>query len=299
MTTRCVSSLMFMAAAAAVCLGPAQAAGQPPATPSVQKEAAGCPGEPAPFVPCAREKAKTFNPPRTPDGKPDLSGYWATARQAFILEEHAPDFGTRGETSMIVDPPDGKIPFTPAAAAKRHEREVKHVDPPSADFIDPSARCFTKGVPRQNINNPFPIRVVQTPATVVILSEQNHAYQIIPISSAPHVGKNIKLWMGDSRGRWEGNTLVAETTNHNGLAWLDETGAFFSDTAKVTEKFTLIDKDVIFYEATIEDPAVFTRPWTMAYPIRRNTDAGIEIYEFACHEGNKSPSLQLGTGIGK
>ena len=259
-----------------------------------QPEAAGCPGDPAEFFPCATEKAKTFKPARMPGGKPDFRGFWATGRQAFVIEEHAAEQGLQGETSLIVDPADGKVPYKPEAAARRAQIVAQHGSlKTSTEFMDPSARCFSKGIPRQHTNNPFPIEFYQTSKTFFILHEQNHVYEVIPLDGSPHPSKNIKLWMGDERGHWEGDTLVVETTNHNGKSWLDERGTFFSDNAKVTEKYTLIDPDVIFYRATIEDPTVFTKPWTIGFPLRRNKDQGLERMEFACHEGNKSNELQL------
>jgi hypothetical protein len=210
------------------------------------------------------------------------------------MEEHAAEFGLQGETSIIVDPPDGKIPFKPEAAARRNQIMAQHGNlKASTEFMDPSARCFSKGIPRQHTNNPFPIEFYQTPNTFFILHEQNHVYEVIPLDGTPHVNKNIKLWMGDERGRWEGDTLVVETTNHNGKSWLDERGTYFSDNAKVTERYTLIDPDVIFYRATIDDPTVYAKPWTLSFPLRRNKDKDLERMEFACHEGNKSNELQL------
>jgi hypothetical protein len=267
------------------------------AQPEIQRKqppTAGCPGEPAEFLPCALEKAKTYNPPKTPDGQADIRGFWANGRQIFQIEAHPPSQGLTGETSVVVDPPDGKIPFLPQAAARQREIFSKHQLPkPSLEYIDPSARCFPKGIPRQNMNNPFPIEFFQTPGHVYVLHEQNHVYQIIPLDGSPHVGKDIKLWMGDARGRWEGNTLVVETTNQTGKGWLDETGGAFSDQTTVTERYTPVTEDVMLFRATIEDPATFSRPWTVSFPLRRNKEKDLERMEFACQEGNRSIELQL------
>ena len=244
------------------------------------------------FRPCAMEKEKVFKPPLTLDGHPDLQGYWADGRQAFDIEAHSGRMGVTAETTMIVDPPDGRIPYQPWAAARHKDISEKIDDPPTLDYIDPNSQCFMRGVPRQTYS-PFPIQISQTSTHLIILHEQNHAYQIIPVNEGPHIGSAIRLWMGDSRGHWEGNTLVVDTTNQNGQAWLDEQGNIYSDQTHVVQRFTLVDADTIHFEATIDDPGTYTRPWTLAFPLRRNKEAGFEIIEFACHEGNRTIELQL------
>ncbi|MBI2189385.1 MAG: hypothetical protein HYU37_19985 [Acidobacteria bacterium] len=131
---------------------------------------------------------------------------------------------------------------------------------------------------------------------IFTLHEQNHAYRVIAMDGRPHVGSGVRTWMGDSRGRWDGNTLVVETTNQNGREWLDNVGNFYSANARITERVTMVDADTLFWEARIEDPAVYTQPWTMAFPLRRTKTPGFQLMEFACHEGNKSPELQLRKG---
>lgn len=257
-----------------------------------------CPSEPsAEFFRCAMEKVKTYQPPRMPDGTPDLQGFWEVGTSRRIIEAHPADpgkFGLPAESSLVIDPPDGKLPYTPAGAARRaHLSSQLDSLKTSFEFMDPGARCFAKGVPRMHMNNPASFQFIQTPKTVFILHEQNHVYEIIPVDGTPHVSKNIQLWMGDQRGRWEGNTLVVEATNHNGLAWIDDRGANISTKAIVTERYALIDPDVIFYRATVEDSVTFTKPWTMAFPLTREKTPGLERMEFACHEGNKSNELQI------
>jgi hypothetical protein len=128
---------------------------------------------------------------------------------------------------------------------------------------------------------------------VVILSEFYGAYRSIPTDSRPHLGQDIRLWQGDSRGRWEGNTLVVDVTNVNALNWLDRVGNFYSTAAHVVERWTLVDADTIHYVATVEDPKVFTRPWTMAFGVVRNKQPGYELMEQACHEGDRdTPRLR-------
>jgi hypothetical protein len=112
-----------------------------------------------------------------------------------------------------------------------------------------------------------------------------HTYRVIPTDGRPHVGSGIRLYAGDSRGRWEGNTLVIDVTNQRDRIWLDAVGNFFSDTVHVVERFTMIDANVLHYQATVEDPNVYTRPWTMVSGWRRNQEPPLEIWENACWEG--------------
>lgn len=265
----------------------------PPAGPTTL---AGCPADPAPFYACAREKIKIASPLRTPDGRPDFQGYWNANRQAFNIEAHERDFAYNGGPTLVVDPADGQVPYLPWALAKQQERQQKTLDPPSTEFLDPNAQCFLRGVPRQMWMMDYQFVQPQGSPFIVTLHEQNHAYRVIAMDGRPHVGSGIKTWMGDSRGRWQGNTLVIETTNHNGRAWLDNVGNFYTERAHVVERITMVDEDTLLWEARIDDPSVYTRPWTMSFPLRRNKTPGFQLLEFACHEGNRSPALQLRHG---
>lgn len=295
-----VVRILSVLGALALLLPPAPAAaqgnrGQP--APKVAP-AGGCPGEPVPFYRCAMEKAKTFSPPRTAFGHPDLQGYWSHGRQNFDLETHPETYDMRAETTAIVDPADGKIPYQPWAAAKRDDLRAHRTDPPSLEYLNPNSQCFLRGAVPQ-IYPPFPLQIVQTPTHVVILQEQNHAFEIVPIDGRPHVGPDLKLWMGDSRGHWDGNTLVVETINliarkvAAGRNWLDQNGDFYTDKVVQVQRFIPVDADTLIYEATITDPTVFTQPWKLAMPLRRQKDKDFELLEFACHEGNKAVPLSL------
>lgn len=255
---------------------------------------AGCPSDPVPFYACAKEKARAFQPPLTAEGKPNFQGYWNTGRQAFDIEDHPDSFAYAGEPTLIVDPTNGKVPYQPWAAAKKAERAERTLDPPSIEFVDPNAQCFLRGVPRQMWIMDY--QFIQPPGahSIFVAYEQNHAYRIVPMDGRAHLGSGVTLWMGDSRGHWEGNTLVIETTNTNGRNWLDNTGNFFSPSGTVTERLAFVDADTILYEARIDDPTVFTQPWTLTFPLRRNKTPGFQLMEFACQEGNKSLELQLG-----
>ena len=257
---------------------------------------AGCPADPVSFYACAKEKIKTFAPPRTSESKPNFEGYWNANRQAFNIEAHEPSFAYQGGPTLIVDPSDGHVPYQPWAAAKQAERAENTLDPPSIEFLDPNAQCFLRGVPRQMWMMDYQFVQPSASAFIFTLHEQNHAYRVIAMDGRPPLGSNIRKWMGDSHGRWEGNTLVIETTHQNGAEWLDNVGNFYSEKAHITERIAMVDGDTLLWEAQIDDPTVYTRPWTMTFPLRRNRTPGFQLMEFACHEGNKSPTLQLRSG---
>jgi hypothetical protein len=122
----------------------------------------------------------------------------------------------------------------------------------------------------------------------VLLSEETNAVRIVYLDGRPHVGRDLTLWQGDSRGRWEGDTLVVQTRNQSGNAWLDQQGRFLTDAAVVTERFTLFEPNSILYEVTIDDPLVYTRPFTLALGLRRNMRPGFEIWEESCYEGESN-----------
>jgi hypothetical protein len=254
---------------------------------------AGCPAEPARFITCAKEKIKTFQPPRTADGKPSFEGFWTAGRQAFDIEAHAESYAYEGGPTLVVDPADGHVPYHAWAQAKQQERAAKTLDPPSIEFLDPNAQCFLRGVPRQMWMMDYQFVQPAGSPFMFTLHEQNHAYRVIAMDGRPHTNSNISTWMGDSRGRWEGNTLVIETINQNGRQWLDNVGNFYSENARITERIAMVDQDTLLWEARIEDAGVFTQPWTMSFPLRRNKTPGFQLMEFACHEGNRSPELQI------
>jgi len=236
--------------------------------------------------------ASPSNLPRTADGRPDLQGYWAPiGANSHSLEEgccepaHLRMLG-RGAapfTTPIVDPPSGRIPYLPSATPKRTELLYGVETPTKRSEIDPEDVCFLQGVPRSNYRGAIQIR--QVSGALMFLYEWNHAYRVIPLNGGPHVGKNMKLWNGDSRGRWEGDTLVIDATNFKEGPWFDSHGTYYSDALHVVERLRLADADTIRYEATIEDPNIFARPWKIAYQFRRNIDKSYEFLEEACVEG--------------
>ena len=263
-------------AAAVMVVGPAYLLSQefpslPPTPQSV------CPdNNPLPLAACARERIKTFMPTRTADGKPDMSGHWGGTQVPHEnLEAHVRTPDDNGGPNFVIDPADGKVPMQAWAEVKRRENRAK--------YIDQNAQCFQSGVPRHLYMGAY--QFLQTPSRLVQLSEETNAYRNIILDGRPHVGKDIVLFQGDSRGRWDGNTLVVETTNQNGRPWLDQQGRFVTDATTVVERFTLFEANSILWEITIADPLVYTRPFTMASALRRNPRADFEIWEESCYEG--------------
>ena len=275
---------------------------------------------------------KTGTPPRTPWGDPNLQGVWSYAtltplerpaalagREFFTPEEAAArdaavgvdrppspgDTGTynalwfdRGKissnlrTSLIVDPPDGRLPLTPEAQKRLAARAEDRRAHPADSWLDRSAwdRCITyHGVPpiSTGYNNTY--QIFQTPGYVAILVENIHDVRIIPLDARPRLGDSIRQWNGDSRGHWEGSTLVVETTNYS-----DKTELRFpaSRHTRAVERFTRVDDNLIDYQFTIDDPTVYTRPWTAVRPMPRLQD--YRIYEYACHEANYAMTGILG-----
>jgi hypothetical protein len=205
------------------------------------------------------------------------------------LQGKAPPSGT----VMVVDPPDGRIPYQPWAAAKRKYMKEHLYD--REEFVSTRTRCFPAGIRDMSIGSNYTgWQVVQAPGLVMILSEWNHQYRIIRLDGRPHVGPSMQLWMGDSRGRWEGNTLIVDVSNFTDKTWvvgeIDGEGpsnsAFHSPALHAVERFTIVDADDIEYEATFEDPNVFTRSWTIRRKLWKRAPKDYVLFEYACHEGN-------------
>ena len=195
------------------------------------------------------------------------------------------------QTSLVTDPQDGRVPLKRSAEEKRDFNLAHNAD--SYEYMSPWDRCVTRGVPAAmfpaGYNNAY--QIVQTPGYVVILSEMIHNTRIIPLDGRPHVSANIKQWDGDSRGRWEGDTLVVDTTNYNGKGWISTSAAGGrikgipqSRALHVVERFRRVDADTIAYQVTIDDPEEYTQPWKVSIPLIRDVD--YHIFEYACHEGN-------------
>ena len=188
-------------------------------------------------------------------------------------------------TSLIVDPPDGKIPAMTEegqkrAAARRAEARTRG---PADSYENRNLfeRCLTRGVPEGLLPGPYNnnLQILQTAGYVVLLTEMIHDARIVPIDGRPHGSSNVRRWLGDARGRWEGDTLVVDTINFTDKTNFRGSGA----NLHLVERFTRLDADTLEYRFTVDDPATWTRPWTVAYPMMK-TDG--PIYEYACHEAN-------------
>ena len=236
-----------------------------------------------------------FTPPRTASGQPSLEGAWRFSGGGYTydLEAPAPQEAYPGRDlsnfkPAVVDPPDGKIPYQPWARAKREQFYKAHFNPKSLDELDPQNRCVPAVPPRSNYQVSF--QIMQPPGYVVFLNENVHQFRIVPLDNRPHLTDKVKLFVGDSRGHWEGNTLVIDVTNTNGLNWLDVVGDFHSDSFHVVERWTRTGANGLHYEATVEDPKVYTRPWKMVLNHQLLTERGkpYELMEEACWEGNRA-----------
>ena len=205
------------------------------------------------------------------------------------------------QTSLVVDPPDGRVPVKASAAAVRERNIARQRD----DYRAMSTwdRCITRGVPGSMLptgyNNAY--RILQTTGFVVILHEMIHEARIIPVTDRPHLDGDVDLWTGDARAYWEGDTLVVDTTNFNDRAMIVTSsnggrlkGLPVGDAMHVVERFTRVSEDELMWEVTIEDPEVYDRTWTISMPLTRAP--GYEMYEYACHEGNRDVEIYLGGG---
>jgi hypothetical protein len=276
----------------------------------------------------AASATKTWTPPRTPDGQPDLQGIWSAAtitplerpdelagKQVFTDEEAVEfekqtnarrnqdrrdgagtdadvgraynqfwwDFGTTivgtKRTSLVVNPPDGRIPaMTPEGQKRAEARAVRGY----GSWTDRNLweRCITRGLPivPGAYNNNY--QIVQAPGYVVILHEMIHDARVISFDGRPHISSGIRQYFGDGRGHWEGNTLVVETTNFSPQA--NFRGS--AENLHLIERFTRLAPDTLLYEFTVNDPTTWTKPWTAQVPMPRINEM---IYEYACHEGNE------------
>ena len=240
--------------------------------------------------------AQAAAPPTAAQGL-TIEGAWVQAagevQSTYSLEkgfpeEHAKIANARPvNRSVVIDPPDGRIPFQPWALKVRDAREAVHDDLArlTSKDLDGRAKCYLAGVPRI-VTGAGLINITRFPDRVTMQTEFTHQYRVIYTDGRPHLHKSLKLWNGDSRGRWEGDAFVVETTNLNGYAWLDLIGSFMSNEATVVERVTPIDANTIGWAATITDPSVFTRPWTTRWRFVRDPE-NREIWEQACVEGNK------------
>ena len=214
--------------------------------------------------------AQTANLPRNADGKPNLNGIWQVLNTAaWDIQDHTGQLGVPPGQGVVEG---NELPYRPEALRKKQENR------PSADPAE--ANCFLPGVPRATYM-PHPFEIVQTPNTIAIRYEFGHALRLIPMNGK-HADGLPSTWMGDSRARWDGDTLVVDVNNFNDQTWFDHAGNFHSDSLHVVERYTMKNADHILYEATIEDPKVFTRPWKMSMPLYRRLETNVKLLEYEC-----------------
>jgi hypothetical protein len=271
--------------------------------------------QPSKAAPAKSTKAWTLS--RTVDGQPDLQGTWvnfddtpfeSTGPGRRPSDVNPPEHWTDHDSptsktrrSMVVEPADGLVPLLKSAEEKRDFNLARIGD--SWEYETSWVRCITRGVPGgffpAQYNNAY--QIVQVPGYVVIRSEMIHDARIIPIDGRPRVGAAIRQWNGDSRGHWDGDTLVVETANFNDKGMIATSaasgrvrGVGQSDALRVVERFRRTGEKTIEYEARIEDPKTYSKPWKVAFPF--NLDNSYEIYEYSCHEGNYAMVNELTTG---
>ena len=212
--------------------------------------------------------------PRTADGKPNLSGIWqAMNSAAWDIQDHAARKGVPAGRGVVVG---NEIPYQ-AWAAVRQKENLAH-----GATDDPEAKCYLPGVPRITYM-PYPFQILQTPSRVMLLYEYVHATRTVYTDGTPHPPGHIDWWMGDSRGRWDGDTLVIDVVDFNDQTWFDRAGNFHGEDLHVVERLSLVDRDHLDYEATIEDPKVFTKPWTIRMPLYRRVEEDVQVLEYECY----------------
>jgi hypothetical protein len=219
--------------------------------------------------------------PRTADGKPDLSGIWIATGALLLMEgEEALQAARDADAAAgrAAQPPPEPPPYTPEADARRQAYLARQ------GIDDPMARCLLTGVPRISFR-PLPFEIVQLPERVIILYEIHHAFRIIPTDGRGHPEDMEPTYLGDSVGRWDGDTLVVDVTGFNEDTWLTGVGTVHSDQLRVTERYTRDTFGTIRYEVTLEDPEVFTKPWHVYETFRLRPNERIREYE--CIESNE------------
>ena len=278
----------------------------------------------------AAAAATHWTPTRTADGQPDLQGIWlnfdSTPFEAPAQQATAPlspqaaanllaavNVGPASEfadhnhkvsarrRSMVIDPPDGRVPVLKWAEDRR-DYDLAHLSD-APEHETPWVRCITRGYPAgmfpAGYNNAY--QIIQIPGAVVMVFEMIHETRIIPIDGRPRLGESIRQWNGEPRGHWEGETLVVESTNYNNKGSIASSAATGrirgipqSEAMQVVERFTRVDADTINYTVTITDPKVYAKPWTVALPLNR--DDTYQMFEYSCNEGNYAMANSLSFG---
>ena len=225
----------------------------------------------------------TYRAPRTADGKPNLSGTWQAMNSAnWDIQDHAARQGPVVALGAAFSVPPGlgvveggEIPYRPEALAQKKENEKNWMT------RDPEIKCYMPGIPRATYQG-YPFQIVQTQQHVLMAYEFANASRVVYMNSKEEALSSF--WMGWSRGRWEGETLVIDVTGFTDQTWFDRAGNFHSDALHVVERYTATGPDHLWYEATIEDPKTFTRPWKMSMPLYRRMEKNAQLLEYICVE---------------
>jgi hypothetical protein len=219
-------------------------------------------------------RAAASGVPRTPDGKPDLSGLWQAVNTAsWDIQAHQARMGVPAGVGVVEG---NDIPYQPWAAAKKKENFERGVS------ADPEAKCYLPGVPRL-MYMPFPFQIFQTTTQLTMLFEYVHAVRTIYTNGTSHPSGRLDWWLGDSRGRWDGDTLVVDSVHFNDQTWFDKAGNFHSEQLHLVERFSPAGPDHVDYEVTVEDPKVFTRPWKMRMMLYRLKEKNLQLLEYECY----------------
>jgi hypothetical protein len=230
----------------------------------------------------ASAQGPTARPPRTADGKPNLNGIWQALNSANVdLQAHAARAGLPQAGAIGAEPAGlgvvvgGEIPYRREALAKKQENFNNR------RTADPEAKCFMPGVPRATYL-PYPFQIVQSTKQIMIVYEYASSNRTIHFTKQPE--SPVDTWMGQSIGRWEGDTLVVDVASQIDQTWFDRAGNYHSDALHVTERYTPTGPDTLWYEARIDDPKTFTRPWQIEMPLYRRLDKGMQLLDFRCVE---------------
>ena len=228
--------------------------------------------------------AQNYRAPRTHDNRPDLNGIWQAVGSAhYDIEGHAADFSPSLEMGALGAVPaglgvvvGGEIPYKQEAMAQRQANRENQL------LYDPAVRCYMPGIPRATYQ-PFPFQIVQTPEYILFAYEFASASRIVYMNR-PDFEAPADAWMGHSRGRWDGETLVIDVTSQVPETWFDRSGNYHSNSIRVEERYTATSENHLQYEATITDPEIFERPWTIRLPLYRRIDENMQLLEFKCVE---------------
>ena len=228
--------------------------------------------------------AQNYRAPRTHDNRPDLNGIWQAVGSAHHdIEGHAADFSPSLEMGALGAVPaglgvvvGGELPYKQEALAQRQANRENQL------LYDPAVRCYMPGIPRATYQ-PFPFQIVQTPEYILFAYEFASASRIVYMNR-PDFEAPADAWMGHSRGRWDGETLVIDVTSQVPETWFDRSGNYHSNSIRVEERYTATSENHLQYEATITDPEIFERPWTIRMPLYRRIDENMQLLEFKCVE---------------